>query len=295
LLHLKRFNVERKISPSHQGNNDENSHPNSPQAKLQAPSYEVVVTKNNAPVAISTSLSLGSNDNKEGKFVVQAVVHHIGNTATRGHYKTDAIRDAKWVRFDDAKVKTLSDDIINETESKEQVYMLLYVRKDLALLPAKSPPECQTKGNETGRGNGNGGQGNGNGGQGNGLPSWKTTPPQEGASEYMTKFDRPYMWCKTCTSWNLSHVTAGHEVGRGRHGPAPAATAPAATAPAPAPAPAPGPPVSATATANTVASMVGDLSLVQYGGFTCIPDTENAWYDADDGSSSSSGSIPLKD
>jgi hypothetical protein len=112
LLHLKRFLVEEKITPSPEGNSDENSHPNSP----QAPSYELVFKKNKAPVAIPANLSLDafrvdsdidkprvdSSDKQEqtttsasslaGEYSLKSVVHHIGSRASSGHYTADAIR-----------------------------------------------------------------------------------------------------------------------------------------------------------------------------------------------------------
>lgn len=150
-----------------------------------------------------------------------------------------------------------------------------------------SPP-----GNNGGGGGNGGGRGNGNG-RVNGpiVPAWKSTPPAGGASEYMTKFDKPYFWCSTCQRWNLTHVSAAHTPNLSRHNgrgnQAPAA-GPAPVAPASGPAPAPAPPEAAA----MVAPMVSDFSLVQFGGYVCTPVRDDAWYAA---SEDDENSIPLKD
>jgi hypothetical protein len=166
LLHLKRFIVEEKINSSPKGNSDENSHPNSPQAK--APSYELVFKKNKAPVAIPANLSLDafrvdSKDKQEQTTVsassssvgysLRSVVHHIGSRASSGHYTADAIRlcekekepgdttttdtgteremEEKWVMFDDgSSTLTTLERVTNNINRQRNAYMLLYTMNE---------------------------------------------------------------------------------------------------------------------------------------------------------------------
>jgi hypothetical protein len=90
----------------------------------------------------------------------------------------------------------------------------------------------------------------------------------------MTKFEKQYCWCKTCNSWNLTHVSDAHRQGGTDAAPTPAPTS--ATAPE---------------VAGMVAPMANDFSLVQLGGFMCSP-TNDAWHDAAEDDETS---IPLKD
>jgi hypothetical protein len=47
---------------------------------------------------------------------------------------------------------------------------------------------------------------------------WKRTAPAEGESNTKTVKDKKYYWCDKCKSWNLTHVTDRHEVGKGKKG-----------------------------------------------------------------------------
>jgi ubiquitin C-terminal hydrolase len=166
LLHLKRFIVEEKINSSPGAKSDENSHPNSPQAK--APSYELVFKKNKAPVAIPVNLSLDAfrveSDGKEDQTVasvsspsveysLRSVVHHIGSRASSGHYTADAIRlcekdqepgdtttadtgtkkemEEKWVMFDDGNAAlTTLERVTKNINRQRNAYMLLYTMNE---------------------------------------------------------------------------------------------------------------------------------------------------------------------
>jgi hypothetical protein len=139
LLHLKRFIVEEKISP-------------------QAPTYEVVYKKNEAPVEIPTNLSLDAlgvdSYNKQDQkttsassplveYFLKSVVHHKGPNATSGHYTADAIRlsemeqecedtttakemEERWFHFDDSKSAPTTLKEVTSTPSQCTAYMLLY-------------------------------------------------------------------------------------------------------------------------------------------------------------------------
>jgi hypothetical protein len=166
LLHLKRFLVEEQIIPSPEGNSDENSRPNSP----QAPSYELVIKKNKAPVAIPANLSLDAfrvdtSDKQEqtttsplaGEYSLKSVVRHHGEGPSSGHYKADAIRlcekeqepgetinvdtgadkemEERWVRFDDGNsTPTTLEQVTTNIDSQMSVYMVMYVAEEGAKL-----------------------------------------------------------------------------------------------------------------------------------------------------------------
>ena len=156
LLHLKRFKAQK------QGNVDG--------------SVGITFIKNSARVCCPTTLSLGpfcaplkekANDDNHSycsTYKLKSIVRHIGDSANRGHYTTDALRsipsaksnsatDAlrspllplsvnstsnsatddtkvakeKWVRFDDANTMLITaDDAIADQDSMRNVYMMLY-------------------------------------------------------------------------------------------------------------------------------------------------------------------------
>jgi len=156
LLHLKRFKAQK------QGNVDG--------------SVGITFIKNSARVCCPTTLSLGpfcvrlkekANDDKHiscSTYKLRSIVRHIGDSANRGHYTTDALRSIpsaksnsatdslrspllplsvnstsnsatdhtkvtkeKWVRFDDANTMLITaDDAIADQDSMRNVYMMLY-------------------------------------------------------------------------------------------------------------------------------------------------------------------------
>jgi uncharacterized UBP type Zn finger protein len=83
-------------------------------------------------------------------YELRSIVHHIGDSTSRGHYITDALKTIpsncgktikpsntlktpqiteRWIRFDDAVIKPISVDVaLSEPESMRNVYMLLYER-----------------------------------------------------------------------------------------------------------------------------------------------------------------------
>ena len=53
---------------------------------------------------------------------LQAIVLHVGMSATSGHYISYILSNKKWYLFDDVKVST-------EEALKQQAYILFYERK----------------------------------------------------------------------------------------------------------------------------------------------------------------------
>jgi ubiquitin C-terminal hydrolase len=83
----------------------------------------VIFRKNKAPVQL---LETVDNDYK-----LHSVVHHIGNTASSGHYTADAVRQLEgkeqWVSFDDTHVKdTTLDKALKDRNKQTTSYMMLY-------------------------------------------------------------------------------------------------------------------------------------------------------------------------
>jgi ubiquitin C-terminal hydrolase len=143
LLHLKRFEVKKQKQIS-----DKNM------------TVDVAYIKKKTLVKYPASLSLNkycmplkdSKGNPISSFMyeLRSVVHHIGDSASRGHYIADALKtipfkcaaskctfqetpqmpeSESWIRFDDAFIKPISIDVaLREPESMRNVYMLLYER-----------------------------------------------------------------------------------------------------------------------------------------------------------------------
>lgn len=79
---------------------------------------------------------------KSGKYHLRGVVHHVGNTASSGHYTACAKRKAQtndnaprdseeqWVFFDDrVGVEKKMEYVTNSERNQENCYMALYERK----------------------------------------------------------------------------------------------------------------------------------------------------------------------
>ena len=115
LLHLKRFVFVEKPVSSPVGENEENSHPNSPSARKRAAHMEYVFKKKRTPVELQPLLSLqpycqSVNEDKvadlenlsEPNYQLDGVVYHIGSRAESGHYTANALRLKLDVDEDDA-------------------------------------------------------------------------------------------------------------------------------------------------------------------------------------------------
>jgi len=123
LLHLKRFfMVERQTTD-----------------KDNSPSSEIILKKNKVPVELTTKLSIDnllankpigtSLSSKE--YRLKSIVYHIGNTASSGHYTTDALRrdegKDQWVSFDDGvTVEKSLDKVVETPKNQKTAYMLMY-------------------------------------------------------------------------------------------------------------------------------------------------------------------------
>ena len=55
-----------------------------------------------------------------------------------------------------------------------------------------------------------------NGRQRQPMPLWKTTGPAPGQPGTMTKYDKTYFWCTSCSYWNVTHLTENHKSGLGK-------------------------------------------------------------------------------
>lgn len=69
---------------------------------------------------------------KERQYKLFAVVYHEGKEASKGHYVTDAyhVGYASWVRYDDASVKSVSEDVVLKPQGTRVPYLLFYRRSD---------------------------------------------------------------------------------------------------------------------------------------------------------------------
>jgi ubiquitin C-terminal hydrolase len=87
ILHLKRFIFVEKPIPTDQ----ENAPPNSPSSR---PPVEYVFRKNKTPVKLVNQLSLEAfcSEPPLQDYRLRSLVHHIGGSASSGHYTADAIR-----------------------------------------------------------------------------------------------------------------------------------------------------------------------------------------------------------
>jgi ubiquitin C-terminal hydrolase len=61
-------------------------------------------------------------------YSIKSVVHHIGHTASSGHYTADSLRDENtWVNFDDGVTHEITlDDIVKSPPKQRSAYMIMY-------------------------------------------------------------------------------------------------------------------------------------------------------------------------
>ncbi|CAG9815469.1 unnamed protein product [Phaedon cochleariae] len=79
---------------------------------------------------IESRLSSKSQTPEGRNYKLFAVVYHVGDKATRGHYFTDAFQmeHACWLRFDDATVRTITEQQVLQPQDTQVPYLLFYRR-----------------------------------------------------------------------------------------------------------------------------------------------------------------------
>lgn len=118
LLHLKRFIISEKYSE-----NDKSTH---------SPTSQLTFRKNKEPVIFGKTLRLDQLCPSAKDYQLRGVVHHIGSSASSGHYTTDALRSdsskkENWITFDDCITKTTSlSQVLNNERSQQNSYMIMY-------------------------------------------------------------------------------------------------------------------------------------------------------------------------
>jgi len=148
LLHFKRFIVTQELKPGN-GKYDKESDGKSENKAA----FEMVLKKNKAKILLEESLSItpfigDKVKSPEGLYRLCGVVHHIGNTASSGHYTSCAKRklavasddskaaggisdekvaEEEWVFFDDRVGRKKSLDYVVDTEKNQRnCYLALY-------------------------------------------------------------------------------------------------------------------------------------------------------------------------
>ena len=90
------------------------------------------ILKNKEKLSLDTELSVDLFKESD-TYRLQSVVHHLGLTASSGHYTADSVRASidggeQWVRFDDGVTRETSLSAIVENEkTRGDAYMLMYV------------------------------------------------------------------------------------------------------------------------------------------------------------------------
>ena len=100
IIHLKRFITEV--------NND----------------FSVTVRKNQAAVLFEEYVDLDDlyDDNSLLTYRLRSSVHHIGNTATCGHYTADTLSKGSWYRYNDSYVTQIEcTDALGEHSQKRRI------------------------------------------------------------------------------------------------------------------------------------------------------------------------------
>ncbi|KAK9882567.1 hypothetical protein WA026_022195 [Henosepilachna vigintioctopunctata] len=77
-------------------------------------------------------ISSKPNSSKEKQYKLFAIVYHDGKEASKGHYLTDAFHVGynSWLRYDDASVKTVSEELVLSPQGCRVPYLLFYRRSD---------------------------------------------------------------------------------------------------------------------------------------------------------------------
>lgn len=88
------------------------------------------VIKNKSNMKIENKLSLKDyveSTESPHEYDIQAMIHHLGESPTSGHYTVDGLRDGVWTHFDDSKTWQTTFDVIgNDVVRQKTVYVLLY-------------------------------------------------------------------------------------------------------------------------------------------------------------------------
>lgn len=107
----------------------------------KAPRAEMTIQKIKAPVIINESVSLSQYVAKpdgdaieiDANYGICSIIHHLGSTASSGHYTADAVRatddtGTKWVHFDDGvATATNKERLLKSDRNQRTAYLLLYI------------------------------------------------------------------------------------------------------------------------------------------------------------------------
>ncbi|CAG9819824.1 unnamed protein product [Phaedon cochleariae] len=81
---------------------------------------------------IESRLLSSKSQTPEGRYyMLFAVVYHVGDKATRGHYFIDAFQmeHSCWLRFDDATITTITEEQVLKPQDTQVPYLLFYRRR----------------------------------------------------------------------------------------------------------------------------------------------------------------------
>ena len=90
------------------------------------------------PVIFEPTLRLDQLCPSSKDYQLRGVVHHIGSSASSGHYTTDALRTdsnrkENWITFDDCTTKTTTlSQVLNNERSQQNSYMIMYQQQEKA-------------------------------------------------------------------------------------------------------------------------------------------------------------------
>ena len=116
------------------------------------------------------------------------------------------------------------------------------------------------------------------------MPLWKTTGPEQGQPGTITKYNKTYFWCNTCSFWNTTHQTDQHiRQERGK------VTDPTALVRAPPVAAVAAPPVALAPAPFNLSQFGFKFSLASHMDDQDVEDDDNDYFDIE------TGDISLKD